>query len=332
MKKQLLFLFFLISSTCFSQRWFAINDSTSYSYQGIDITVGRNKVYRNLNNSLTLIRDFSTSNPNPSEDYIRDFDFIDEDSWFVLVGSRYIGGTTELYKTNDAGVTWQLIIPQAQIFGPWVGSDGIADSINQIQVINNRIYLFDAYYISRVFYSDDFGLTWNHWFQGFWSHYYQIYACGNDLYLQGIKGDGFANYMIKIPDSFNGQVNLFPWPNLGSCHNGGSGCYYASSSLTVPEVYNYFKNLVENTICALNTEDNVLMNVVVSPNPTSNLITIDGITDLATFKIEVYDVLGQIKFQKSNVKEIDFSTLSSGIYFLKIIKDKEYKTFKIIRN
>ena len=332
MKTYLLLVILLLFSDGYSQRWFAINDSTSYSYQDIDITVGRNKVYRNINNTLTLIRDFSINNSQIPQDYIRDFDFIDQDTWYVLVGSRNIGHVTELYKTDDAGITWQIITPQSLTFSPSPGSGRIAGNINQIQVLNGRIYLFDAYYESRVFYSDDFGQTWNHWFQCFWSHYYQIFQCGNDLYIHGLQGDGFRAYMVKIPESFVGQTNIRT-TNVGGCNNGGTaGCYYASSSFTVPQVYSYFKNLVETTICALNTEDNDLMKVVVSPNPTSNLITIEGITDLATFKIEVYDVLGQIKFQISNVKEIDFSTLSSGIYFLKIIKDKEYKTFKIIRN
>ena len=74
MKKIFILLFIVVFSEMYSQRWYSVNDSTSYSFQGIDITVGRNKVYRNLNNTLTLIRDFSTSNPNSSEDYIRDFD------------------------------------------------------------------------------------------------------------------------------------------------------------------------------------------------------------------------------------------------------------------
>lgn len=315
----------------YSQRWYSVNDSTSYSFQGIDITVGRNKVYRNLNNTLTLIRDFSTSNPNSSEDYIRDFDFIDEDSWYVLVGSRYIGQTTELYKTDDGGITWQLIIPQAQLFGPYAGSDGFADSINQVQVINSRIYLFDAYYISRVFYSDDYGLTWNHWFQGFWSHYYQIYTCGNDLYLQGMKGDGFPNYMVKIPNSFIGQVNLFPWPNLGSCHNGGSGCYYASSSLTVPEVYNYFKNVVENTICTLDSKEINLGNIKLNPNPTSNLLFLDGFDASIPFDISVVNSLGQLCLSKMNEQTIDVSSLCNGVYFLKVTQEKNTKTIQFFK-
>jgi hypothetical protein len=77
MKTYLLVFTLLLFSDGYSQRWFAINDSTSYSYQGIDITVGRNKVYRNQNNTFTLIRDFSTNNTEIPEDYIRDFDFID---------------------------------------------------------------------------------------------------------------------------------------------------------------------------------------------------------------------------------------------------------------
>lgn len=332
MKKS--FLVPLLFTSLFSkaQRWYAINDLTTYNYQNLYITVDRHKVYLNTNNNLTLIRDFDINNAQIPEDYIRDFDFIDADTWFVLVGSRYIGHTTELYRTDDAGTTWQVITPQAQLFGPYVGSDGIADSINQIQVINSRIYLFDAYYISRVFYSDDFGLTWNHWFQGFWSHYYQIFVCGNDLYLQGIQGDGFTNYMVKIPDSFTGQVNLFPQPNLGSCHNGGTGCYYASSSLTVPEVYNYFKDLVENTICnALDINESTINEITVYPNPAINSTSLEGIDTTIPFSISVYNGLGQKCLEVKNKLAIDLTSLESGIYFMTVIQNKITKTIKVIK-
>ena len=112
-QKVFFLLFIVFFSEAYSQRWYTVNDSTSYSFQGVDITVGRNKVYRNQNNSLTLIRDFSINNAQIPEDYIRDFDFIDANTWYVSVGSRYIGNESELYKTSDGCIYWQLIVPES---------------------------------------------------------------------------------------------------------------------------------------------------------------------------------------------------------------------------
>ena len=179
MKKVFFLLFIVFFSEAYSQRWYTVNDSTSYSFQGVDIIVGRNKVYRNINNTLTLIRDFSSSNPNTSEDYIRDFDFIDANTWYVSVGSRYIGNESELYKTSDGGINWQLIVPES--FNVPFFLNGRANHINQIQVLNNRIYLFDDYYESRVFYSDNSGQTWTLWFQNQMAHFSFCDASSNNL-------------------------------------------------------------------------------------------------------------------------------------------------------
>lgn len=330
MKKSFIVLIILISNYASSQRWFAINDSTSYSFQGINITVGRNKIYRNLNNTLTLIRDFSTNNPQIQEDYIRDFDFIDENTWYVLVGSRYIGQKTELYKTNDAGLIWELITPQS--FTVPSNLDGIADSINQIQFLDGRIYLFDTYYTSRVFYSDDLGQTWTHWFECFWSHYYQIYGCGNDLYIHGLAGDGFRPYMLQIPPSYFGQQNIFT-TNVGGCNNTGTeGCYHAPANITVPEVFEYFKNLFDTTICnSLGMTDTIANNLKVFPNPIIDYFTLVGVDTSQPFSIKVYNNLGQLCFVEKNKVTVDFSTLPHGGYYVSVTQEQINKTVKVYK-
>jgi Secretion system C-terminal sorting domain len=330
MKKCLLLLLIFTEATALAQRWYAINDSTSYTYQNMDITVGRNKVYRNLNNTLTLVRDFSTSNPNASEDYIRDFDFIDENTWYVLVGSRYIGQRTELHKTTDAGTTWELITPQS--FTIPSNLDGIADSINQIQFLNGRIYLFDTYYTSRVFYSDDLGQTWTHWFECFWSHYYQIYACGNDLYIHGLAGDGFRPYMVQIPSSYFGQQNIFT-TNVGGCNNSGTpGCYHAPANITVPATIEYFKNLFDTTICnTLDITDTTTNKLKAFPNPINDYFTIEGIDTTLPFHIKVYNNLGQCCLYEKNKVTLDFSYLASGGYFVTITQNQTTKTIKVFK-
>lgn len=328
MRVVLLILFFSLHS--YSQRWYAINDSTHYTYNDLTITVGRNNVYLNQNNSLTLLKDFTSTNDQIPEDYIRDFDFIDSENWYVLVGSRYIGNQTELYKTSDAGMNWELISPESFTVPPNV--DGKAKSINQVQFLNGRIYLFGTYYQSRVFFSDDLGQTWTYWFGCFWSHYYQIYTCGSDLFIHGLEGDGFRPYMVQIPSSYFGQQNIFT-TNVGGCNNGGiPGCYYALPNLSVPEVFDYFKNLFETTICNdLDVTDAILHDMKGFPNPITDHFTLEGMDTFLPFGISVYNSLGQLCLEKKNKVILDCSSLASGIYYVKVTQYQATKIFKVFK-
>lgn len=306
----------LFACHAFAQRSYSINDSTSYQLGNTKITVGRHKVYHNVNEELTLIRDFTLADE-PLY-YVRDFDFIDADSWYVLVGSRYIGAPTQLYRTDDSGVSWELVVP----FLPGLsgGIDDTANSINQVQVLDNRIYLFDNYYQSRVVYSDDGGQSWVLWFESFWSHWYQIYACGNDLYIHGMPGDGFRAYMTQIPASYFGGQNIQTVVPIGGCHNGNTeGCYYAPANITVPEIYNHFKSVFETVICPnLGIEEAYFNSIQLVPNPAQNNLSIQGLDPSSAFQITLYNSLGQQMISISNRTEIDLANLSAGVYQLRI--------------
>lgn len=328
MKKIVVLLFLLSSLVGSAQRWYAINDSTDYNYEDVSITVGRHKVYRNIDNNLTVVHDFDINNSQIPEDYIRDFDFIDATTWYVLVGSRYIGTETELYKTTDAGVTWTLITPQT--FTAPISFDSTANNINQIQFLNGRIYLFDRYYQSRVFYSDDLGQTWTHWFECFWSHYYQIYACGDDLYIHGLEGDGFKAYMVQIPSSYMGQQNIIT-TNVGNCHNNAPGCYFVAPNTPVPDVFYHFQKLFNNTICALKTPDYTINQVTISPNPVRHFMTLNHIDQEVDFSVVIYNQLGQICLEKNNVSTIDCATLPQGFYFVELHQNGNSKTLQFIK-
>lgn len=328
MKKIFLILAIMTGLPTLAQRWYAINDSTHYSYEDVTITVGRHKVYRNIDNNLTLLHDFDINNSQIPEDYIRDFDFIDASNWYVLVGSRYIGTQTELYKTTDAGQNWTLITPQS--FTVPNSFDGTANNINQVQFLNGRIYLFDRYYQSRVFYSDDLGQTWTHWFECFWSHYYQIYACGDDLYIHGLEGDGFKAYMVQIPPAYLTQQNIMT-TNVGNCHNNSPGCYYVLPNTPVPDVFYHFQNLFTNTICALKTTKFNLDEITVSPNPVNQFVTINHIDAQQDFSVMIYNHLGQICIEKNNTTIIDCADLTQGLYFMELNQNGLNKTIKFIK-
>ncbi len=329
MKKYCFIFLFLLSANMHAQRWFSLNDSTHYELNNNKITVGRTKVYHNVQDQLTLIRDFAISDqPNY---YIRDFDFMDLDSWFVLVGSRYIGAPTQLYRTDDSGNTWQLITPVMPVTSTL--TDDTADSINQIQIINHRIYLFDNYYQSRVVYSDDDGLNWTLWFGSMWSHWYQIYTCNDSLYIHGLPGDGFRAYMTQIPDSYMNASNIQTVVPIGGCHNGNtSGCYYAPANISTPDIYSHFKNLFETSICPnLGVGNIVKEKIELVPNPTEGWVEVKGIDLSKPMQVEVFDALGQKVLETEGASMIDLRGLVRGVYWVKIGLDGVVWVEKVVR-
>ncbi|MGJ8744562.1 S8 family serine peptidase [Polaribacter sp.] len=80
--------------------------------------------------------------------------------------------------------------------------------------------------------------------------------------------------------------------------------------------------------------DNLFKNLSVYPNPTEQFINImfkNG--SLQDFTLEIYDVLGKKVLKQSNAtfKTINVSFLENGIYMLKVSKDNQYKTLKLIK-
>ena len=62
-------------------------------------------------------------------------------------------------------------------------------------------------------------------------------------------------------------------------------------------------------------ERNEMDNVIVSPNPTNDFVRIEGVS---IAEVQVYDALGQMVKTVRNVNEVDMSSLSEGVYLLRI--------------
>lgn len=81
-------------------------------------------------------------------------------------------------------------------------------------------------------------------------------------------------------------------------------------------------------------EDNLLINLKISPNPVKNSFKIQNLENSsATYLLQIFNILGKKVFEKQIVNEtnIDISTLKKGIYFAKILNDKSSKTLKILK-
>ncbi len=64
----------------------------------------------------------------------------------------------------------------------------------------------------------------------------------------------------------------------------------------------------------LSIHDIELVNFSVYPNPATNVININALTQLT--KVEIYSLLGTKVFETSKTKQIDISSLSAGVYII----------------
>jgi Secretion system C-terminal sorting domain len=85
------------------------------------------------------------------------------------------------------------------------------------------------------------------------------------------------------------------------------------------------------TGATLGLDDNELLNIVLFPNPTKDMVYING--DINKLKqIDFYTITGQhILTVNKNFREIDISGLESAMYFVKLSTGETTQTFKIIK-
>lgn len=126
----------------------------------------------------------------------------------------------------------------------------------------------------------------------------------------------------------------------GICCAYGAGFYYLRTSSDVEILYSQFSGTSESTtivVGSLGAEDfDMLSKITLYPNPAKDVLNI-GITgdlELPTSFI-VYNTLGQ-EILKRNVKStedltIATSSFKTGVYFVKLVKNKETKTLQFIK-
>ena len=70
------------------------------------------------------------------------------------------------------------------------------------------------------------------------------------------------------------------------------------------------------------------LGIVVYPNPTQNIITIETRLQI---KVEVYDIMGKLLIKEENTKHLDLSDLANGLYNLSIIYEGKRYSKRIIK-
>jgi hypothetical protein len=166
-----------------------------------------------------------------------------------------------------------------------------------------------------------YNLIWN-FYEGFAVPSYKIY--------RGLTPSSMS-LMNIVSASLNSYTDLSPPPGM---------VYYQIESVNPnpcsPEKSNYLST--KSNLADFNTvgiKDFEINKIYVYPNPVKQILNIQG-SFTTSDKVFLYDVCDrEIPFtvkQTQNVLQIDVSGLSNGIYFLKIIKDNNFYSKKIIIN
>lgn len=313
LKKLYVFCFILsLIQPAIAQREYGVNDSTSYVLNAdTSLLASKHRLYLKTAQGTSLIRDFSSANP---AYFIRDVDFFNGKHLYVLVGSRYLGYESFLYKTTDAGINWSIDTS--------FRAKSIENSINQVQIVDDTtIYLFDNYYTSRVLYSRDRGRSWTFWLESIIANYHGLFICGNSHFLYGYQGDGFQSYMFKVPDSLLAQTEIREY--YSGCHNSGQPqCTYPPSQSNRLATFNHFETTIDQICNSLATgieyknPKNALFTIY--PNPAQTYIQIKKPDQFDILSITIFDVMGKKVLIQKSPDQIPISKLWPGIYHVRI--------------
>ncbi|WP_320815269.1 T9SS type A sorting domain-containing protein [Flavobacterium sp.] len=157
------------------------------------------------------------------------------------------------------------------------------------------------------------------------------YALRIDLNAAGIAA---------INKTGNTQFRLsFPNTNINADYvdfNTGNATVDTNlATVGLAEYMNSAKPFIDiNYTQPLNVDSYDLSNVILYPNPVKNNFTINGLNS-SNYKVQIVSIQGQVVKEIQdfrNEQTVSIDALANGIYFVKIQKDSEFKTIKIIKN
>ena len=305
-----------------AQRVYGVRDSTVYVINSLDtIIAGKHKLYKKQGASLNLIKEFNDTLGVPGfteRAWIRDFDFWDSQNWYVLIGWRYAGGSTILYKTINAGINWTIDTSY------YNQSQQHNQSLNQVQIVDSqKAFLFDGYYSSDVIRTNDGGNTWQRWLEStMFANHRGIFICNDTTYyLWGSPGDPWMPYMFPVPISaFNSlyyQVDCHLNPD---CINATGIPINDQYTADLEGYFTPIFNSLCSQVVSVN-EDYHQDQIVIYPNPNNGKFTLMLGNETEKGIVEIYNAFGQRIYQSAitNQKtEIELnSSKTGGIYFVK---------------
>ena len=163
-----------------------------------------------------------------------------------------------------------------------------------------------------------------------------VITCPDDQFIEAgpdgtlILPDYVANNEVTATDNCTDNLTIVQDPAAGTILGMGS---YTITFITIDSSGNENMCSFELEVFVLGLNDNELnKGLSVYPNPSSNMVTVNSKTDLLT-SILIFDINGKqildINTINSEIKTLDISNFSNGIYFMTINNVVTKKLIKI---
>lgn len=140
--------------------------------------------------------------------------------------------------------------------------------------------------------------------------------------------DAFSNLSVAGGIGIGNNVNLDNFCGLTTLmSNNFTGSFSVSGNAYNPSQ----QDIIDGNCETLSVEEFQLNQVKIYPNPTTDYLTIDSEFEIT--KAQIYTLQGQKITSHSNQNKIDVSSLSNGMYFLKITDNtKRTQSIRFIKN
>ena len=315
-----------------------INENTGYAYAVGTNTFGGGAHFVNIQDPLNPVAAGGFSADGYTHDaqvvtYIGpDADYVGSEIYIGSNGSGQIISIVDVTnKSNPQGISTLSYSNSGYTHQGWFTEDHrfflLGDEFDESNVgFNTRTIVFDLTDLDNPVLSYEyFGVTpaidHNGYVKGD-NYYLSNYAAGlRVLDISDIENDNiveigfFDTYQDNNDASYNGVWNVYPYFESENImiNDRSGGFFLVRSSL-----------LNNNDFSAVNT-------FVVYPNPASDELTIKSNGDVIS-SISIVDVVGKVLFAESDlnseIKNIDISSFSAGIYFVNINNNLTKKVIK----
>ena len=148
-------------------------------------------------------------------------------------------------------------------------------------------------------------------------------------------GGGF-NFTGNLPiTNTTGFQTFGPFDLSGLAEYSGmvTGINVQFRKTTNPKLINgdiFIDKIIFQSSMTLSVDENTLATFSISPNPVKNTLNIDSQDTISN--VAVYDLLGKEVISSNTVKNtLDVSTLSNGVYVIKLTSDKGVATKKFVK-
>jgi len=315
-----------------------INENTGYAYAVGTNTFGGGAHFVNIQDPLNPVAAGGFSADGNTHDaqvvtYIGpDADYAGSEIYIGSNGSGQIISIVDVTnKSNPQGISTLSYSNSGYTHQGWFTEDHrfflLGDEFDESNVgFNTRTIVFDLTDLDNPVLSYEyFGVTpaidHNGYVKGD-NYYLSNYAAGlRVLDISDIENDNiveigfFDTYQDNNDASYNGVWNVYP--------------YFESENIMINDRSGGFF-LVRSSL--LNNNDFSTANTfAVYPNPASDELTIKSNGDVIS-SISIVDVVGKVLFAESNlnseIKNIDISSFSAGIYFVNINNNLTKKVIK----